>query len=198
MAGEEKFPRPPIDILGVPGGEGSLRTLDGTETSRQVRATGSRRHLQRHFDNHLQLKDRLLIKSRRHLQRRNGLHLGATNQTWIPHLYKELGCLNGGMPQKTPEHHVLVFQCEYAQKLPASVRSRYEEKVLMCGGKDPLSLSDDETVTDTSAYPKVEECDVKDYLVDAGAGFSGERVTDGILLAFIVCCRHLEDRKLQS
>lgn len=54
---------------------------------------------------------------------------------------------------------------EYAQKLPASVRSRYEEKVLMCGGKDPLSLSDDETVTDTSAYPKVEECDVKDNLV---------------------------------
>ncbi|KAG0424911.1 hypothetical protein HPB47_027889, partial [Ixodes persulcatus] len=36
-------------------------------------------------------KDWLLLKSRRHLQRRNGLHLGATNQTWIPHLYKELG-----------------------------------------------------------------------------------------------------------
>lgn len=54
---------------------------------------------------------------------------------------------------------------EYARKLPASVRSRYEEKVLMCGGKDPLSLSVDETVADTSAYPKVEECDVKDYLV---------------------------------
>ncbi|KAH9379013.1 hypothetical protein HPB48_022287 [Haemaphysalis longicornis] len=54
---------------------------------------------------------------------------------------------------------------EYARKLPASVRSRYEEKVLMCEGKDPLSLSVDETVTDTSAYLKVEECDVKDYLV---------------------------------
>ncbi|KAG0423662.1 hypothetical protein HPB47_000562 [Ixodes persulcatus] len=45
---------------------------------------------ERHLDNHLQLKDRLLLKSRRHLQRRNGLHLGATNPTWIPHLYKEL------------------------------------------------------------------------------------------------------------
>ncbi|KAG0434416.1 hypothetical protein HPB47_019124 [Ixodes persulcatus] len=53
---------------------------------------------------------------------------------------------------------------EYAQKLPASARSRYEEKVLMCGVKDPLSLLVDETVTDTSAYPKVQECDVKDNL----------------------------------
>ncbi|KAG0430091.1 hypothetical protein HPB47_023005 [Ixodes persulcatus] len=51
-----------------------------------------------HLDNHLQLKDRLLLKSRR--PRRNGLHpnshlclqattSGATNPTWIPHRYKE-------------------------------------------------------------------------------------------------------------
>lgn len=64
---------------------------------------------------------------------------------------------------------------KYAQKLLASARSRYEEKVLMCGSEDPLSLSVDETVTDTSAYPKVEECYVKDYLVGKASFITREQ-----------------------
>ena len=64
---------------------------------------------------------------------------------------------------------------EYAQKLPASVRSRHEHKVAMCGGKDPLLLTGDETVADMSAYPKVEDVDVKDYLVGKTSFISREQ-----------------------
>ncbi|KAG0444021.1 hypothetical protein HPB47_014272 [Ixodes persulcatus] len=54
---------------------------------------------------------------------------------------------------------------EYGKSLPACVQSRYAEKVMLCGGRDPLLFTLDETSTDHDLYPKVQDVDIKDYLV---------------------------------
>lgn len=54
----------------------------------------------------------------------------------------------------------------YAEQLEEPHKSRYVDKVMWCGGIDPLCLRDDETTGSISDYPKTEYCDVKDYLVN--------------------------------
>lgn len=55
----------------------------------------------------------------------------------------------------------------YASNLDAGAKKRYEEKVAMCGGVDPLLLVDADLCTDAALLPTVEDSDIKDYLVHA-------------------------------
>ena len=79
----------------------------------------------------------------------------------------------------------MVTLSEYAKKLPASARSRYEQKVAMCDGKDPLLLTAEETVADMSAYCKVEDVDFKDYFVGKTSFISPKQFKAHISLASI-------------
>lgn len=59
-----------------------------------------------------------------------------------------------------------VILSEYGASLPAFARSRYVEKVMLSGGMDPLLFDADDTVIEHDLYPKVQDIDIKDYLVD--------------------------------
>uniref|UniRef100_A0A224Z0X7 Inhibitor of growth protein 3 n=1 Tax=Rhipicephalus zambeziensis TaxID=60191 RepID=A0A224Z0X7_9ACAR len=53
----------------------------------------------------------------------------------------------------------------YAEKLDADAKQRYKDKVILCGGVDPLILTSKEASFDIDLVPKVELSDIKDYLV---------------------------------
>ncbi|KAG0440205.1 hypothetical protein HPB47_016374 [Ixodes persulcatus] len=58
-----------------------------------------------------------------------------------------------------------VVLSEYGASLRAFARSRYVEKVRLSGGTDPLLFDDDDTVMEHDLYSKVQDIDIKDYLV---------------------------------
>ncbi|KAG0413099.1 hypothetical protein HPB47_009752 [Ixodes persulcatus] len=58
-----------------------------------------------------------------------------------------------------------VVLSEYGASLPAFARLRYVKKVMLSGGMDPLLFVADDTVIEHDLYPKVQDVDIKDYLV---------------------------------
>ncbi|KAH7970288.1 hypothetical protein HPB49_002263 [Dermacentor silvarum] len=53
----------------------------------------------------------------------------------------------------------------YARGLDKPERLRYEEKVRLCGGVDPLELKDAELQRDVGLLPRVDFTDIKDYIL---------------------------------
>lgn len=64
----------------------------------------------------------------------------------------------------------------YALELDAAAKKRYEHKVSLCGGVDPYLLADDDLKFEECMIPKVEGCDVKDYLVHATSFVTHEQL----------------------
>lgn len=60
--------------------------------------------------------------------------------------------------QKPPPH-------TYIEGLAGEGRDRYNAKVAMCGGMDPLGLSPCDLSRDASLWPSVDAVDISDYLV---------------------------------
>lgn len=67
----------------------------------------------------------------------------------------------------------------YGQNLDQEARQHYEEKIVECGGVDPLLLTDAETssisLCKIDLVPRVDESDIKDYLVRATGYLTNEK-----------------------
>lgn len=67
----------------------------------------------------------------------------------------------------------------YGQNLDQEARQHYEEKIVECGGVDPLLLTDAETslisLCKIDLVPRVDESDIKDYLVRTTGYLTNEK-----------------------
>lgn len=64
----------------------------------------------------------------------------------------------------------------YARGLKEPEKLRYEEKVPLCGGVDPLDLNEAEVKCDVNLLPRVDFTDIKDYLVHATSFITREQL----------------------
>ncbi|XP_075556867.1 uncharacterized protein LOC142588943 [Dermacentor variabilis] len=64
----------------------------------------------------------------------------------------------------------------YARGLKEPEKSRYEEKVRLCGGFDPLDLNEAEVKCDVNLLPRVDFTDIKGYLVHATSFITREQL----------------------
>ncbi|XP_049518638.1 uncharacterized protein LOC125943391 [Dermacentor silvarum] len=64
----------------------------------------------------------------------------------------------------------------YARGLDKPERLRYDEKVHLCGGVDPLQLKDAEHQRDVGLLPRVDFADIKNYLVHGTSFVSREQL----------------------
>nr|XP_054925241.1 uncharacterized protein LOC126529597 isoform X2 [Dermacentor andersoni] len=64
----------------------------------------------------------------------------------------------------------------YARGLKEPEKSRYEQKVRLCGGVDPLDLNESEVKCDVNLLPRVDFTDIKDYLVHATSFITREQL----------------------